>query len=140
MSKNLLIGALLGGTATYVAWKLLSEEQREKIKANLSECTTEVVDNATDYALNALDIVDEKLAEREAQTDEQLDNLSARFNKVTDKVKDKAGKMVDRFTNDDFDKQTENIRQQLAKNKKDEDIIIDATNSAAENDNSEKED
>ncbi|MEY8442339.1 hypothetical protein AALA17_06845 [Lactobacillaceae bacterium 24-114] len=140
MSKNLLIGALLGGTATYVAWKLLSEEQREKIKANLSECTTEVVDNATDYALNALDIVDEKLAEREAQTDEQLDNLSARFNKATDKVKDKAGKMVDRFTNDDFDKQTENIRQQLAKNKKDEDIIIDATNSAAENDNSEKED
>lgn len=140
MSKNLLIGALLGGTATYVAWKLLSEEQREKIKANLSECTTEVVDNATDYALNALDIVDEKLAERETQTDEQLDNLSARFNKVTDKVKDKAGKMVDRFTNDDFDKQTENIRQQLAKNKKDEDIIIDATNSAAENDNSEKED
>lgn len=140
MSKNLLIGALLGGTATYVAWKLLSEEQREKIKANLSECTTEVVDSATDYALNALDIVDEKLAEREAQTNEQVDSLSARFNKATDKVKDKAGKMVDHFTNDDFDQQTENIRQQLAKNKKDEDIIIDATDNAPESDNSEKED
>ena len=56
----------------------------------------------------------------------KLDDLSNRFNKTADKVKDKASRVVDRFTNDDFDKETAEIRQQLANNA-DPDIIIDAT-------------
>ena len=35
MSKNILLGAILGGTATYVAWKTLSAKQKESIKENI---------------------------------------------------------------------------------------------------------
>lgn len=133
MSKNLLLGTLLGGTATYVAWKCLSDKQRNSIKENISECLTDVADASTDYALNALDIIDEKLAEREANEDGS--DLSSRFGKVAGKVKNKASQAVDHFTNEDFDQQTAEIRKQLAKNNAAPDIIIDATN----NDHQQKE-
>ena len=124
MSKNLLLGTILGGAATYVAWKCLSDKQKNDIKKNVGSYVTEVADASTDYALNALDIIDEKLAEHDAS--EKLNDLSNRFNKTADKVKDKASHVVDHFTNDDFDKETAEIRQQLANNA-DPDIIIDAT-------------
>ena len=124
MSKNLLLGTILGGAATYVAWKCLSDKQKNDIKKNVGSYVTEVADASTDYALNALDIIDEELAEHDAS--EKLNDLSNRFNKTADKVKDKASRVVDRFTNDDFDKETAEIRQQLANNA-DPDIIIDAT-------------
>ena len=129
MSKNLLLGTILGGAATYVVWKCLSDKQKNDIKKNVGSYVTEVADASTDYALNALDIIDEKLAEHDAS--EKLNDLSNRFNKTADKVKDKASRVVDRFTNDDFDKQTADIREELAKNKETDednnDIIIDAT-------------
>lgn len=124
MSKNLLLGTILGGTATYVAWKCLSDKQKNSIKKNVSSYITDLADVSTDYALNALDIVDEKLAEHDVS--ETLEDLSNRFNKAADKVKGKANHVVDHFTNDDFDKETAEIRQQLANNPE-PDIIIDAT-------------
>lgn len=124
MSKNLLLGTILGGAATYVVWKCLSDKQKNDIKKNVNSYVNEVADASTDYALNALDIIDEKLAEHDAS--EKLDDLSSRFSKTADKVKSKANHVVDHFTNDDFDKETAEIRQQLAKSA-DPDIIIDAT-------------
>ena len=124
MSKNLLLGTILGGAATYVVWKCLSDKQKNDIKKNVNSYVNEVADASTDYALNALDIIDEKLAEHDAS--EKLDDLSSRFSKTADKVKSKANHVVDHFTNDDFDKKTAEIRQQLAKSA-DPDIIIDAT-------------
>ena len=124
MSKNLLLGTILGGAATYVVWKCLSDKQKNDIKKNVNSYVNEVADASTDYALNALDIIDEKLAEHDAS--EKLDDLSSRFSKTADKVKSKANHVVDHFTNDDFVKETAEIRQQLAKSA-DPDIIIDAT-------------
>ena len=124
MSKNLLLGTILGGAATYVVWKCLSDKQKNDIKKNVNSYVNEVADASTNYALNALDIIDEKLAEHDAS--EKLDDLSSRFSKTADKVKSKANHVVDHFTNDDFDKETAEIRQQLAKSA-DPDIIIDAT-------------
>ena len=124
MSKNLLLGTILGGAATYVVWKCLSDKQKNDIKKNVNSYVNEVADASTDYALNALDIIDEKLAEHDAS--EKLDDLSSRFSKTADKVKSKANHVVDHFTNDDFDKETAEIRQQLAKSA-DPDILIDAT-------------
>ena len=137
MSKNLLLGTILGGAATYVAWKCLSDKQKNNIKKNVDSCVTEVADASTDYALNALDIIDEKLAEHDAS--EKLSNLSSRFTKTADKVKDKASHVVDHFTNDDFDKETAEIRQQLTKNA-DPDIIIDATNEPEDSDSTAEQD
>ena len=110
MSKNLLLGTILGGAATYVVWKCLSDKQKNNIKKNVNSYVNEVADASTDYALNALDIIDEKLAEHDAS--EKLDDLGSRFSKTADKVKSKANHVVDHFTNDDSDP----------------DIIIDATN------------
>lgn len=131
MSKNLLLGTILGGAATYVAWKCLSDKQKNNIKKNVDSCVTEFADASTDYALNALDIIDEKLAEHDAG--EKLTDLSNRFTKTADKVKDKASHVVDHFTNEDFDKETADIRQQLSK-AADPDIIIDATDAPEKTD------
>lgn len=124
MSKNILLGAILGGTATYVAWKTLSAKQKESIKENISSCVTDFADASTDYALNALDIIDEKLAEHEAS--DKVSDLSSRFSEAADGVNNKASKVVDHFTNEDFDKQTADIRQQLTKSAE-PDIVIDVT-------------
>ena len=62
MSKNLLLGTILGGAATYVAWKCLSDKQKNDIKKNVGSYVTEVADASTDYALNALDIIDFSLS------------------------------------------------------------------------------
>ena len=35
MSKNLLLGTILGGAATYVVWKCLSDKQKNDIKKNV---------------------------------------------------------------------------------------------------------
>lgn len=135
MSKNLLLGTILGGAATYVAWKCLSDKQKKNIKENVGSYVSDFADASTDYALNALDIIDEKLAESEAS--DKLSGLGDRFTTTADKVKDKANKVVDHFTNDEFDQQTADIREQLAKSA-DPDIVIDATSSSDEADSTDE--
>lgn len=127
MSKKMLLGALIGGVATYAAWKKLPLEKQQQLRDQVADFGRDVADQATDYALEALDIVDEKLAEHDAN----FDKASSAFDKARDIVKDGAGKAVNHFTDDDFDQQTADIRAKLAgqKNKNnDDDIVIDATN------------
>lgn len=79
--------------------------------------------------LDALDIVDELMSENDLNS--KVSGAADAVNNVTGKVKDKASQVVNRMTNDDFDKQTADIREELAKSKEaadnDDDIIIDAT-------------
>src|SRR5699024_1758449 len=85
----------------------------------------DIADYVTDYALTALDIVDERLAE--------MDNagVTDRIKAAGQKVKDKKDQVVDHLANDDFDEQTAAIREKLANANstadQDDDIVIDAT-------------
>ncbi|MGN1279214.1 MAG: hypothetical protein ACI4T4_00870 [Limosilactobacillus sp.] len=135
MSKKVLIGALLGSAATAAAWKLLPSEKKAALKQRVNETATDLADWSTDYALDALDIVDAKLAETES-----LDRFSGVVDSVKDakdKAKHTASHLADRLTNDDFDQETADIRRELAAANHpddnddrvvDDDIVIDATN------------
>ena len=83
----------------------------------------------TDYTLDALDIVDDLMSD--SNLNDKVSGAADAVNNVKGKVKDSANKVVNHMTNDDFDKQTADIREELAKNKEadedNNDIIIDAT-------------
>lgn len=125
MSKKLFAGILLGGVATAATWAMLPAKKRQTLCEQISNHVTDWTDYATDYALTALDIVDERLAEMD--NNEVLANIKdagQKFNEKKDQV-------VDRLTNDDFDEQTATIREKLARaasqDDDSDDIIIDAT-------------
>lgn len=125
MSKKLFAGALLGGAVTAAAWALLPAKKRQALCERISDQVTDWTDYATDYALTALDIVDERLA--------KMDNseVAANVKNAAQKVKDKKDHVIDHLTNEDFDEQTAAIREKLAsasgKDDQDDDIVIDAT-------------
>lgn len=124
MNSKVLAGILLGGAATGAAWAMLTKDKKEALKDTINDKVTAAADFATDYALNALDIIDEQLAEAEDQG--QFSGVKA----ATNKAKQTADHLVDHLTNDEFDKQTADIRAALANSHQDNDdadIVIDAT-------------
>lgn len=134
MSKKLFAGILLGGAATAASWVLLPEKKRQVLRDQVSTKVNDITDYVTDYALTALDIVDERLAE--------VDNagISGNVKAAGQKIKDKKDQVVDHLTNDEFDQQTAAIREKLAqagsgKENPDDDIVIDATNDSDDSDN-----
>ncbi|MFR0771735.1 MAG: hypothetical protein ACLSH6_07690 [Limosilactobacillus pontis] len=66
MSKKVLLGTILGSVATVAAWKLLPSAKKTALKQRVNATATDFADRTTDYALDALDIVDAKMAESEA--------------------------------------------------------------------------
>lgn len=134
MSKKLFAGILLGGAATAASWVLLPEKKRQVLRDQVSTKVNDITDYVTDYALTALDIVDERLAE--------VDNagIAGNVKAAGQKIKDKKDQVVDHLTNDEFDQQTAAIREKLAqagssKENSDDDIVIDATNDSDDSDN-----
>lgn len=141
MSKKVLIGALLGGIATAAAWKLMPNEKKATLKQRVNDTATDLADRTTDYALDALDIVDAKMAEAEA--DDKFSGVVDSVKGAKDKAKQTASHLADRLTNDDFDAETADIRQELANAAHpddnddrvvDDDIVIDATDKADDQD------
>lgn len=141
MNKKALIGALLGSAATAAAWKLLPNEKKALLKQRVNETATDLADWSTDYALDALDIVDAKMAETEAA--DRFNGLVDGVKDAKDKAKHTADRLADRLTNDDFDKETADIRRELAAASHpddnddpvvDDDIVIDATKDQDEKD------
>lgn len=141
MSKKILIGALLGGIATAAAWKLMPNEKKATLKQRVNDTATDLADRTTDYALDALDIVDAKMAEAEA--DDKFSGVVDSVKGAKDKAKQTASHLADRLTNDDFDAETADIRQELANAAHpddnddrvvDDDIVIDATDKADDQD------
>ncbi|MBD5806433.1 hypothetical protein [Limosilactobacillus walteri] len=145
MSKKLLAGMLLGGAATYAAWKNMAPAKKAALKQSIDEKFNKVADYVTDYTLDALDVVDDLVSD--SKLNDKVNGAADAVNNVTGKVKDGANKVVNRMTNDDFDKKTADIREKLAKDKEtaenNNDIIIDATSDQDEvvtdNDNADKE-
>lgn len=133
MSKKLFTGIILGSAATAASWALLPEKKRQELKEQASIKMGEIADYVTDYALDALDIVDEKLAEMDTEA-----GLAGNVKNATAKVKQTKDQVLDRLTNDEFDQQTAVIRAKLAKahadsEDADDDIVIDATTEEQEN-------
>ena len=127
MTKKLFLGALVGGAAAYFTWKKLPQEKQAELQSQFQDVSHDVADQVTDYALNALDIIDEKLAEHDSSLDDASEKASEYFDKVRTAVKSSTDKAVSHFTVDDFDEQTADIRKELADAKKDDDIVIDET-------------
>lgn len=134
MSKKLLIGALLGSVATATVWKFMPNKKKAALKQQINDTATDLADRTTDYALDALDIVDAKLAEAEA--DDKFSGVLDGVKGAKDKAKQTASHLADHLTNDDFDEETADIRQELANAAHpddnddrvvDDDIVIDAT-------------
>lgn len=145
MSKKLFLGALLGSAMTGAAWLSLSDKKKEDLKTRLHQRTSAAMDAATDYALDALDIVDAKLAESEV--DDKLNRFTDGAKKVKKAATKTAGKVADHLTNDDFDEQTADIRAELAAANHpddnddpvvDDDIVIDTTDDDSENKHSDE--
>ena len=108
MSKKVLMGALLGGLATAAAWKLMPNEKKATLKQRVNDTATDLADRTTDYALDALDIVDAKMAEAEA--DDKFSGVVDSVKGAKDKAKQTASHLADRLTNDNFDEETADIR------------------------------
>ncbi|WP_076461250.1 hypothetical protein [Limosilactobacillus caccae] len=129
MSKKLLAGMMLGGAATYAAWKKMAPVKKEALKQKFNDTFNQVADYVTDYTLDALDIVDGMMSD--AKLNDKVSGAADAVSNVTSKVKGGASKVVDKMTNDDFDQQTADIREELAKSGEtdaaDDDIVIDAT-------------
>lgn len=136
MSKKLFTGILLGGAATYMAWQKMAPAKKAALKQSINEKFNQVADYVTDYTLDALDIVDDMT--NGSSLNDKVSGAADAVNNVTGKVKDKASQVVNHMTNDDFDQQTADIREELAKNKEtgtaDDDIVIDATSDQAAKD------
>ena len=135
------MGALLGGLATAAAWKLMPNEKKATLKQRVNDTATDLADRTTDYALDALDIVDAKMAEAEA--DDKFSGVVDSVKGAKDKAKQTASHLADRLTNDNFDEETADIRQELANAAHpddnddrvvDDDIVIDATDQADDKD------
>ncbi len=146
MTKKVLAGFLVGGAAAFGAWQALSADKKKQIKQAVADKTHEAMDYATDYAINALDIADGMVQDAKEQAvdkfGDKFNDLADSVKKGADAVKKSADQAVDHFTNDNFDEQTAQIRDELAKAQADssnqDDIVIDKTEDEAEPDDDGK--
>lgn len=142
MAKKLLAGFLVGGAAAFGAWQALDANKKKQIKQTIADKTHEATDYATDYAINALDLADGMVHDFKSQAvdkfGDKFDDLSNAVKKGAGTVKKSADQAVNHFTNDDFDEQTAEIREELANAKKSfnddqDDIVIDQTQDTTTN-------
>lgn len=135
MTKKVLAGFLVGGAAAFGAWQSLSADKKKQIKQAVADKTHDAVDYATDYAINALDLADGMVQDVKEQA---VDKFGDKFSDLAGSVKKGADQAVNHFTNDDFDEQTAQIREELAKAQSDtssqDDIVIDKTADASDED------
>ncbi|MGM1015442.1 YtxH domain-containing protein [Limosilactobacillus fermentum] len=125
MAREFLTGLALGSVAAVAAYKALSEEKRQALREQFQGRFKDLMDYLTEYSLLALDVVDGAVGDYQEAASDKLDNLK-------DTLKDQASKVGNHFTNDNFDAQTEELRQTLAQAHQaqaapEEDIVIDQT-------------
>lgn len=125
MARKFLTGLALGSVAAVAAYKALSEEKRQALREQFQGRFKDLMDYLTEYSLLVLDVVDGAVGDYQEAASDKLDNLK-------DTLKDQASKVGNHFTNDNFDAQTEELRQTLAqahqaKVAPEEDIVIDQT-------------
>ncbi|MDU3491710.1 MAG: YtxH domain-containing protein [Limosilactobacillus fermentum] len=125
MARKFLTGLALGSVAAVAAYKALSEEKRQALREQFQGRFKDLMDYLTEYSLLALDVVDGAAGDYQEAASDKLDNLK-------DTLKDQASKVGNHFTNDNFDAQTEELRQTLAQAHQaqvapEEDIVIDQT-------------
>lgn len=123
MARKFLTGLALGSVAAVAAYKALSEEKRQALREQFQGRFKDLMDYLTEYSLLALDVVDGAVGDYQEAASDKLDNLK-------DTLKDQASKVGNHFTNDNFDAQTEELRQTLAQAHQaqaapEEDIVID---------------
>ena len=129
MARKFLTGLALGSVAAVAAYKALSEEKRKALREQFQGRFKDLMDYLTEYSLLALDVVDGAVDDYQEAASDKLDNLK-------DTLKDQASKVGNHFTNDNFDAQTEELRQTLAQAHQaqaapEEDIVIDQTKEQA---------
>ena len=129
MARKFLTGLALGSVAAVAAYKALSEEKRQALREQFQGRFKDLMDYLTEYSLLALDVVDGAVGDCQEVASDKLDNLK-------DTLKDQASKVGNHFTNDNFDAQTEELRQTLAQAHQaqaapEEDIVIDQTKEQA---------
>ena len=129
MARKFLTGLALGSVAAVAAYKALSEEKRQALREQFQGRFKDLMDYLTEYSLLALDVVDGAVCDYQEAASDKLDNLK-------DTLKDQASKVGNHFTNDNFDAQTEELRQTLAQAHQaqaapEEDIVIDQTKEQA---------
>ncbi|MCT2918278.1 YtxH domain-containing protein [Limosilactobacillus fermentum] len=129
MARKFLTGLALGSVAAGAAYKALSEEKRQALREQFQGRFKDLMDYLTEYSLLALDVVDGAVGDYQEAASDKLDNLK-------DTLKDQASKVGNHFTNDNFDAQTEELRQTLAQAHQaqaapEEDIVIDQTKEQA---------
>ena len=125
MAKKFLSGMLIGGLTATAAWRSMDPQKKEQFKEWLQEKSLDVKDWATDYALDFLDATDNLMANHP--------EWARRVHDWSQFAKHEGDHLADHFMSDDFDEQTADLRDSLAREKDqdsqndDDDIIIDKT-------------
>ena len=129
MARKFLTGLALGSVAAVAAYKALSEEKRQALREQFQGRFKDLMDYLTEYSLLALDVVDGAVGDYQEAASDKLDNIK-------DTLKEQASKVGNHLNNDNFDAQTEELRQTLAQAHQaqaapEEDIVIDQTKEQA---------
>lgn len=124
MAKKFFAGLLAGGLAATAIWKSMDDSKKEQMKDLFNKKKLDAQDWASDYALELLDAVDNIMANHPEMAD--------RLKSVSDFANKESNQFADHFMSDDFDQETAEIRDSLAREKDNEnddsdDIIIDKT-------------
>ena len=132
MTKKVLAGFLVGGAAAFGAWQALSADKKKQIKQAVADKTHDALDLADGMVQDVKEQAVDKFGDK-------FSDLAGSVKKGADTVKKSADQAVNHFTNDDFDEQTAQIREELAKAQSDtssqDDIVIDKTADASDEDN-----
>lgn len=123
MGKKFIGGLLAGGLAASAVWKSLDPEKKQQLADWANEKKLDVQDWASEYALEALDAVDNMVSDHPEWAD--------RLKGFSNLKKQESSHFADHFMSDNFDEQTADLRESLAREKANDDsaddIIIDKT-------------
>lgn len=125
MSKKFAAGLLIGGATAFLTWQNMSDKKKRQLRGKIQRGWYETMDAATSYAMDFLDWTDGMVADYQLTANEKWATAKER-------VKEQADRVADHFSNADFDEETAEIRDQLAREKAadddQDDIVIDMDN------------
>ncbi|WP_413627174.1 hypothetical protein R4B61_04925 [Fructilactobacillus vespulae] len=88
LKKGLFLGALLGGAATYAAYRVLDEEKKYEIRNRVLDVVEDAKDRAVDYVYYAADSIEDAKDNVNDHVTDYKDSFSDTTEKIADKILD----------------------------------------------------
>ncbi|KID41540.1 YtxH domain-containing protein [Fructilactobacillus fructivorans] len=137
LKKGMLLGSVLGGTAAFVAYKLLDEAKQREIKEWILDATEDAKDRALDYVYYANDTAEDL---KDLASD-KMDDARGSVHKVNESLSDKLSDLQEAVNSLKSDVEEhpapKNELDDLAKEKESDDIVIDPDDAFSDQDRAE---